>query len=71
MFLAPSALVHQQEMLMPPVTKGCYPWRLGVPLSHPLTGWDQKQPRLVTPGASFFPVDLLEGSWCKVAPIIS
>ena len=25
------------------VRRGCYPWRLGVPLSHPLTGWDQAQ----------------------------
>ena len=27
---------------------------VGVPLSHPLTGWDQKPPRHVTLGASEF-----------------
>ena len=24
---------------------GCYPWRIGVSLSHPLTGWDRHPPR--------------------------
>ena len=35
---------------IPRVSKGCYPWWFGVPLSHPLTGWDEPQhPRPVTP----------------------
>ena len=34
---------------------GCQTWRLGVPLSHPLTGWDESHhpERHVTPGWYF------------------